>query len=198
MLTLVLRTISYIRSIRAGEQRFAIKACWNTIVLDREDKSVALGAEYAGLVAEETDEYEAAELKAREIEGEISDQPAPTDTGISPRHSDEHEADQWVNNYRRHSRYPQSADSARTVFGVHSPRGSVHSDETLPVGDYFSGRSKGLTRASLIKKIGRALFATAERSLVFAGLMQLLTGIVIYTGGCRENYVNACLAHLIS
>ncbi|THH02427.1 hypothetical protein EW026_g477 [Hermanssonia centrifuga] len=197
VLTLVLRTISYIRSIRAGEQRFAIKACWNTIVLDREDKSVALGAEYAGLVAEETDEYEAAELKAREIEGEISDQPAPTDTGISPRHSDEHEADQWVNNYRRHSRYPQSADSARTVFGVHSPRGSVHSDETLPVGDYFSGRSKGLTRASLIKKIGRALFATAERSLVFAGLMQLLTGIVIYTGGCRENYVNACLAHLI-
>ena len=51
---------------------------------------------------------------------------------------------------------------------------------------------------SVLRFVGQAAFATAERSLVFAGLMQVTTGIVVYTGGCRGNYINGCLAHLIS
>ncbi|KAF8974353.1 hypothetical protein BDZ97DRAFT_2052995 [Flammula alnicola] len=45
--------------------------------------------------------------------------------------------------------------------------------------------------------IGKGVFAVVERSLVIAGFAQLLIGIVTYTGGCRENYENGCLAHLI-
>ncbi|KAJ6582101.1 cytoplasmic protein [Mycena capillaripes] len=53
-------------------------------------------------------------------------------------------------------------------------------------------------RIPLLRRIGRAAFAATERALVFAGFALLLTGIVIYTGGCRSNYLNNCLAHLIS
>lgn len=55
-------------------------------------------------------------------------------------------------------------------------------------------RKKGNIR----KRIASTTFAIVERSLVFAGFIQVLTGIVTYTGGCRQNYLNGCLAHLIS
>ena len=49
-----------------------------------------------------------------------------------------------------------------------------------------------------IHRIGQAVFATLERALVFSGFGQLLTGVVVYTGGCRLYFINGCLAHLIS
>lgn len=53
-------------------------------------------------------------------------------------------------------------------------------------------------RGTFFRKLGRGSFATAERVLVFLGFMQVLTGIVDYTGGCRQHWLNGCLAHLIS
>ena len=70
-----------------------------------------------------------------------------------------------------------------------------------------------LSRA--LRLVGRSTFAVIERFLIFAGFAQFLIGIVTYTGkgsaftshetcfiffvgGCRQNYVNGCLAHLIS
>ncbi len=79
----------------------------------------------------------------------------------------------------------------------HSHRDSMHSDDTLHESAHRSSWS-GLGKVGLLKKIGRIVFAVAERVLVFAGLFQVITGIVIYTGGCRQNWVNGCLAHLIS
>ena len=85
------------------------------------------------------------------------------------------------------------------MFESHSPRGSVHSDETLHSDEFHPlGWLKGTSKSGALRKVGNAVFATAERTVVFMGLMQVITGIVIYTGGCRENYVNGCLAHLIS
>lgn len=202
------RLYYYVKSIRSGDERFSFKTCWNTVVLDRESaaRGVALGPEYANLVSEDLEEYDdAAELKAREIEGDASDDSPihvrraqvvePIDTALSPRSSSDEEG-QWANDVPRHNPYPQSAASERTVFD-HSPRGSVHSDETLHETNEASSW-KNMNKKAILKKIGRAVFGTAERALVFAGYMQVITGIVIYTGGCRENYINGCLAHLIS
>ncbi|KAI0080640.1 hypothetical protein K474DRAFT_148504 [Panus rudis PR-1116 ss-1] len=193
-IALIGRTFAYVRSIRAGEQRFSVKSCWNTIVLDREEHISASNGEYLGLVAEEPEEMDAAELKAREFEEASPTEPIhvrrahfvePINTSVPDE--DHHETAQWAN-----SVYPQSAASERTLFGVRSPRGSQHSEETLA-----EPGSWGSNKTSYLKRAGRIAFGTAERGLVFAGLAQVLSGIVDYTGGCRENYVNGCLAHLI-
>ncbi|KAI0091893.1 hypothetical protein BDY19DRAFT_566400 [Irpex rosettiformis] len=200
------RFVSYVRGVRAGQDQFSFVGCWRAVVLDRaEDRPLGTGAEYTGLVSADPEELDAAELKTREIEGDepsssIQDRRArfvpPINTEFSPRISAEHEHEEWANDNGHHSqRYPQSAASERTVF-EHSRSGSTHSDDTLHESVHRSSWSE-LGRAALLKKIGRAVFATAERILVFAGLFQVTTGIVIYTGGCRENYINGCLAHLI-
>jgi len=48
-----------------------------------------------------------------------------------------------------------------------------------------------------LRLVGQIAFAVTERFLIFAGFAQLLIGIVTYTGGCRQNYINGCLVHLI-
>ncbi|KAI0347345.1 hypothetical protein BDW22DRAFT_1321572 [Trametopsis cervina] len=216
VIALVGRLVAYVRAVRAGHDQFSLVRGWRNVVLDRaEDRPAGSAAEYTGLVSEDTEEMEmdAAELKARKIEGGDEDEDdlthvplqerrarpvAPISTDYSPRISHEHEDDdQWANDHRRphHSRYPQSAGSERTMF-EDSPRGSIHSDDMLHESVLKSSWS-GLGKGALVRKVGRAIFATAERVLVFAGLFQVTTGIVIYTGGCRENYINGCLAHLI-
>ncbi|KAJ7178140.1 hypothetical protein C8R46DRAFT_889052 [Mycena filopes] len=62
---------------------------------------------------------------------------------------------------------------------------------------YVPSHSSPLPRASLPRRIGRAAFAITERVLVLAGFGLFLTGIIVYTGGCRQNFLNVCLAHLI-
>jgi hypothetical protein len=207
VIALVGRSVAYVNGVRSGQDQFTLLGCWRAVVLDRaEDRPVGNGAEYVGLVSADSEEMEAAELKAREIEGDDVEQTiqerrahfvAPINTDYSPRMSHD-EDDQWANDHghHRHHQRSLSAASEHTVF-EHSPRGSVHSDETLHESAVRSSW-KGLGRMALLKKVGRAVFATAERSLVFAGLFQVTTGIVVYTGGCRENYINGCLAHLIS
>lgn len=198
---LVGRLVAYVKAVRSGEEKFAFKSCWNVVVLDREDGTALTGAEYTNLVTNESDEYDAAELKVQEIEAEDQpqDQPSsikrarfvePINTTMDHPEGDE-DTVQWAN----HEAYPRSATSERTLFGPRSPRGSLHSDETLrhEVGQWMRAK-----KTPLLKRIGRGVFATAERSLVFAGLMQTISGIVVYTGGCRQNWLNGCLAHLIS
>ncbi|EKM59411.1 uncharacterized protein PHACADRAFT_249882 [Phanerochaete carnosa HHB-10118-sp] len=200
------RLVSYIRSIRSGEESFTFKSCWNTVVLDREAPVRGVGAEYTGLASEEPEEpedYETVELKAREVEDDGAAEPihvrraqsvVPIDSTPSPRSSTEDHA-QWANNAPRHAAYPQDASSDHTMFErTHSQRGSVHSDETLQDNVHSSLK---FSKIAILKMIGRGTFATVERTLVFAGYFQLITGIVIYTGGCRQNYTNGCLAHLI-
>ena len=193
---LVGRAVSYVRSVRSGQEHFTFKSCWNTIVLDREEHVSGTSAEYTNLVHEDPEEYESAELKARELEEAQPSDPihirraqniVPINTELAQE--EHHATAQWANTV-----YPQSAASERTLFNrTHSPRGSIHSDETL-----HETLWKNVDKASLLKRVGHIAFGTSERILVFAGLMQFLTGIVDYTGGCRQNWVNGCLAHLIS
>lgn len=203
---LIGRLVVYVKAIRSGEEKFAFKSCWNIVVLDREVQDSATSAEYTNLVVSDPDEYDAAELKAQEIEDGEQPQGGPTNsrrarfvepinTAYTPDHPEEEQNTvQWTNNVHDDS-YPRSAASERTVFGPRSPRNSLHSDETL---QQELGQWMRSNKTPLLRRIGRGVFATAERSLVFAGLMQTISGIVIYTGGCRQNYLNGCLAHLIS
>lgn len=81
-----------------------------------------------------------------------------------------------------------SAHSDRTLLGLTSPsRGeSGEFQKTLTV------------KESLVWRLAEQTISVVERVLVFAGFMQVLSGIVVYTGGCRVTYLNGCLAHLIS
>ncbi|KAF7301386.1 hypothetical protein MIND_00703800 [Mycena indigotica] len=98
---------------------------------------------------------------------------------VSFEHGD---TEHWANHVRRHSTMSEG-----TLFGPHSPR----SDKT-PHDWHLAA-----PQISTITRIGRAIFSTAERTLVIAAFGLTLTGIVVYTGGCRQNYINGCLAHLI-
>ncbi|RPD66764.1 hypothetical protein L226DRAFT_565553 [Lentinus tigrinus ALCF2SS1-7] len=202
VLSLVMRLVSYVRSIRSGEERFAFKTVWNYVVLDKDDHLSGISAEYTNLV-EEPEELEEAVLKAKDVEEEESEPSEPLHARrarfVEPIQTDldMHDTVDWAHNVGRHARnpsYPHSAASERTLFGgPHSPR---RSDDSL----HESGHVypwQGKDKRAVLRFVGRAAFATAERSLVFAGLMQVITGIVVYTGGCRGNYVNGCLAHLI-
>ncbi|KAJ7507659.1 cytoplasmic protein [Mycena galericulata] len=89
--------------------------------------------------------------------------------------------EQWANHVRAHSTM-----SDGTLFGPSSP----HSEITLHDIPFTP-------HVSLLRRVGRTAFAATEKALVFAGFGLFLTGIVIYTGGCRGAYINGCLAHLI-
>ncbi|KAG6378866.1 hypothetical protein JVT61DRAFT_13146 [Boletus reticuloceps] len=89
---------------------------------------------------------------------------------------------------------PVSSLSERVVFDVDSPQSSRHSDDTLhdimvtPIPP---------PKQPLLRRISQVAYSTLERSLVFAAFAMILSGIIIYTGGCRDSYINGCLAHLI-
>ncbi len=198
--------MTYVRAIRRGEDSFAFKSLWNYVVLDRDQHLSGATAEYTNLVVGEPDELEEAELNAKDVDDDSEGSAPlhvrrdrivePIRTGLDMQ--DHHEGTvHWANDVHHHSRrpsYPQSAASERTLFGPQSPH---RSDDYLPgTGHVYPWQGKD--KRALLRFVGRAAFATAERSLVFAGLMQVTSGIVIYTGGCRGNYVNGCLAHLIS
>lgn len=161
------RLFLYGKSVHAKDQSFSLRTLWRTVVLARDERLVR--AEYANLVEEPAEMEE-----------------------LCPSSADE---GRWLNTRGRQLReYPDSPTSERTVFGMHSPKGSQHSSDDLP--SHLTPRT---ARAkSWIRSTGSAAFATTERALVFGAFGQLIEGLVVYTGSCRGHYLNGCLAHLIS
>ncbi|KAF5393753.1 hypothetical protein D9757_000156 [Collybiopsis confluens] len=130
-------------------------------------------AEYAGLVSEEPDDMQM-----------VSPISPPPHKRVHYDDAELNDTAQWANNVRSHRRdYSHSVASETTIFG------RSHSDDDLDC--------HPIQKVPLAQRIGTGIFVTLERILVFGGLAQVLTGIVVYTGGCRENYLNGCLAHLI-
>lgn len=101
------------------------------------------------------------------------------------QNDDEH--DEWVNQqpHTPGHRYSHSVGSERTLARSNSAE-TVHEVDDVPA-----------VKPHLAKRIGSGVFATLERVMVFLGMYMTISGIVIYTGGCRQNYLNGCLAHLI-
>ncbi|KAF9057716.1 hypothetical protein BJ165DRAFT_1335162 [Panaeolus papilionaceus] len=165
------RTIAFIR----GSNR-TFKTFWNSVVLQHSE--MPGGAEYAGLIVDEPEDPEIKPSRDTSIELQsvsLHDEENP------------HHPGQWARSIHRHQRH-FSAMSEGTIFESGS---RTHSDDTL-----HDVKMK-FTRKGLIHQIGGCIFAVVERSLVVAAFAQLLIGTVTYTGGCRENYINGCLAHLI-
>lgn len=201
ILSLFRRIVAFWRS---GE-KFGIKTFWWSTILGRE-RDRDLGPEYAGLVVEDPEEFE---------DTKISLSPIRDSSDLGPRQEYDGDTAQWANDVHQHQHHPrrthrhyrqQSTASDGTLFGTSSPMRSVDTIREV------KGTS---SKADLLFRISQGVFAVLERSLVFAGLVQVLTGIVTYTGtstpwfflvnvytiylgGCRENYENGCLAHLIS
>jgi len=184
------RLIAFLRSIKSGDQRFSFSSLWNTAILGKGTSLLGSRVEYTTLVAQPGDgEYEEDELKGAMTDSGSSRQPQSKRS--SPRadsfDDEEHNAQtiEW---------FPQTRTSGRTAVSSrhHARHRSIHSDETLHDAVPQINEQK-----PLYKKVGSAVFATFERILVFAGFMQLQTGVVVYTGGCRGDDVYPCLAHLI-
>ncbi len=182
------RVLSYVRSIEL-DGSFSFRSFWNRVILfsqGADHVSDIHDAEYTSLVAEESEGLEIPKTGAyrdRFI--------APTDDAIM--HDDE--TQQWVDEVRLDTEaLPESPVSDRTFVGHshHFSRDSQHSDDTL------QDQDRVVKVIPLSRRIGSLAFGTLERFLVFAGFAQLMHGVVVYTGGCRGNYLNGCLAHIIS
>ncbi|GAA5983703.1 hypothetical protein JCM11641_000939 [Rhodosporidiobolus odoratus] len=52
------------------------------------------------------------------------------------------------------------------------------------------------TRSGL-HRYGALGFAFAQRMLIILGYIEVCTGVAVWTGSCREKYLNGCLAHII-
>jgi len=184
--------ITFSRAIKAGNQKLTFSSLWNTAILGKGPSPLGSNPEYTTLVADvDEDEYEEAELK-----GVITDS---AQLGSSRRPRGSHSSPKTVSfdeeyNAQAIEWSPQTPTSDRTTISgrYHTRNNSVHSDDTLHDVDSPMDEQK-----PWYKKAGSVVFATLERVLVFAGLVQLLTGVVVYTGGCRGDHINICLAHLI-
>ncbi|KDQ64713.1 hypothetical protein JAAARDRAFT_188016 [Jaapia argillacea MUCL 33604] len=167
------RLFTYVKNVRRSLEKFSARKAWRYVILGQEDalssRQSSGEAEYSGLIVDDPEEYDMEDMQ-----------------------KDQHGSDS-TNEIRGH-RHTQSTSSERTVFDSHSPSGSRYSDDTL---SEFPGLFVKEVPRPLLTRIGHGVFATLERALVFAGFVQVLSGIVVYTGGCRESFINNCLAHLI-
>ncbi|KAI0306959.1 hypothetical protein B0F90DRAFT_1665300 [Multifurca ochricompacta] len=189
LLAFTLSTIDlFAGASRLFARNLSIRSFWNFVIIGQEDGH-PLGinsAEYASLVVEELEESD-------ETFKTVAHHSRPVvATTIDDRNTHHDDTVQWVNKVSRHSEdLPETPASDHTLVGHRFTRGSQNSDDTLQLQSHLA------KDIPLSRRIGQVLFATLERSLVFAGFAQVMHGVVIYTGGCRENYLNGCLAHLI-
>lgn len=181
------RVFSYVRRIER-DGGFSGRSFWNRVILSQGNSHVGgtNTAEYTSLVLEEPEESEE----------------VPNTTYVWRDHRfipiadnlNIHEGTaQWVDKVPHDTEdVPETPASDRTFINRRSSRGSQHTDDTLRDQDHV------VENVFLSHRLGRLLFGTLQRLLVFAGFAQFMHGVVIYTGGCRGNYLNGCLAHIIS
>jgi hypothetical protein len=144
-------------------------------------------AEYTSLIVEDVEELDE-DLKTRIHR---SRRVVAATAGDANAH--DNQTAQWINKVRCDTEdLPESPTSDHTLVGHRFSRSFQYSDAALP------DQAAHAKSISLSRRLRQFLFGTLERFLVFAGFAQLMHGIVIYTGGCREHYLNGCLAHIIS
>ncbi|KAJ7336968.1 hypothetical protein DFH08DRAFT_925527 [Mycena albidolilacea] len=161
------RVVTYIRGAKQYTLKGIVRALWG-----REDCELGVRPEYIALISEAP---------------ESIDNPKESRQSVDAPHS------HYAEDFNREDP-EQRGNHLRTYSNV--------SDGTLldPSSPNFEETQHDITlspRISLLCRIGRATYSATERALVLAGFAMLLSGIVVYTGGCREKYLNGCLAHLI-
>jgi len=147
----------FILFIQSNEPR-SFKLFWNRVMLNQDINHMGAGSEYTGLITEESEDLELPQISRQS-----------SDDGVFRKTA------QWANDVRNHHRNFSLASDG-TLFGSRSP---IQSDTTLAAQQKHHSSQK-----DFVHRVGNAVFAVLERFLVFAGLAQLLTGIVIYSGPC--------------
>lgn len=66
---------------------------------------------------------------------------------------------------------------------------AVHSDEAYWHGESTEPPSAG----QRVRKWTSLILAAAERSLILLAYVEVCSGIAVWTGSCRENYLNGCV-----
>lgn len=185
------RAFIFFRSPNWGDYRLF----WRSVVLNQSNNS---SPEYSRLIPEDSGEYTLAELHphdGNEHNG-LDNANFVGTTDASHRHSSEGEWVQSPSLHRSFSNHP--TDNRRESIA------SDYSEETLHTLTSFTREESPDShnpfdrRRLLLSRIGYIAFATAERCLMILAFVQLLTGLTVYTGICRGNYQNGCMAHLIS
>ncbi|KAH9965713.1 hypothetical protein BC827DRAFT_1125327 [Russula dissimulans] len=177
------RVFSYVRTIERGGG-FSIRSFWKRVILSHDDvhvRDTSNSGEYTSLVAE-----------AEEPE-DLNDIPKAhtyRDHRFVISAADDETA-QWVDKVRHSTQDLPGSPVSESTFIGHRPRGSQLSDETL------EDQNRVVKDVPLSRRLGQLLFGILQRFLVFAGYAQLMHGVIIYTGGCRGNYLYGCLAHVI-
>lgn len=173
-----------------------LRAFWRTVILDQQGY---VEAEYTSLVHEEPSEpSEYEEVKFVNHPEETSSHPPRVQLSMESMRMPSTE---FVN--ESHEDWPKSvATVLNGQFHMRrQPSVSNHSDDTLHPPGFPScsdSQDEPERRRSCLQSIGHYAFAAAERSLVLAGFVQVLSGVTVYSGICRGNYLNSCMAHLIS
>ncbi|KDQ16101.1 hypothetical protein BOTBODRAFT_31175 [Botryobasidium botryosum FD-172 SS1] len=189
---LIRRAFSYFTNTRP----ITLRGAWDSIVAAKEPLFLARDFEYDGLV-QTPDEY---------------DDSDHSPTSSTPRHAhfDEplrpgeilYESSDWANEevtesprtattfYEREipmRRFSGLSESTLRDPSVHSP---TRTDSPEP-------RAAAAPPASRLQRLGTLLFDITERVLVVYAYTLVLSGATVYTGICRGNYINGCMAHLI-
>jgi len=175
--------------------RTNLRVFWRRVVQNQDE---VLRPEYAHLVHDEPGEYEEVKL-VDELEQSSSSAPRIATSMETFRMRSSESITEMQQDWPR---------SAATV-GVgayharHNSTFSDHSDDTLHTPGILtrSGSHDSYEESepkSLLANIVHYSFATAERSLVLMAYAELLSGLTVYSGMCRGNYLNGCMAHLIS
>jgi hypothetical protein len=172
VLVLVRRVLVYFK--KGG--KFTLKAFWRAVILNHVVRP-DIDVDYTELSAESPGELDAAIEHGHSAEE------------IQLLHKADFEGDlgqdnQWARVHSGHRR-SGSTTSEQTLI----PPAARDSDDDLNV---------PTRKPSLLRRAGVVILATLERALVFAAWELLLTGVVTYTGICRGNYINGCMAHFIS
>jgi hypothetical protein len=163
----------FIAFIRSGD-KLTLRSFWTVVIQDREQHHDFSDPEYTGLVEDESE--------ALEEVGPVYLQHAEEFGQNETQHQHNHEKGTLITSLQRRLTVIPSPQPE-------SPNGTL----CEPVYDHHDR-----PKVPLLSRIGKIAYATTERLLVVAGFIQLVTGIITYTGGCRGRHFKPCLGHTIS
>ncbi|KAF8529221.1 hypothetical protein BU17DRAFT_37380 [Hysterangium stoloniferum] len=168
-----------------------IRAFWNIVILDQARQS---DPEYTALAQEVQSENEEIKLEYACSPQDTLDRSSIESVHMPSSESETHEwprsissQDTFINHHshdQRHSRY-RSTSSNYSDDTLHNPNLPIHRN------------ANDFEHSSRWSQVRQVAIGTAERCLVLLAFAQLLSGITVYSGICRENYLNGCMAHLI-
>jgi hypothetical protein len=189
-LSVVSRVIAFIKG-----PEISLRAFWRRVVRGS-DLMAAAEYEYSGLMEEpEQMKNTQDEFPPKSTSRHISKHQRSRSSAESPEWSDEDNIELHSASDRRHpvtKRFSIGSEQSETATLHDPPSPTSYESEKQSSPPVVRGKR------SFLRRLGSFAFGFTERFMIFFAYTLVLSGITIYTGICRENYLNGCLAHLIS